>query len=102
MILRNFISLQVFTVSKENSLRFEFHFGQVDRSEICTKVSFTTLEVMWMLIMKLPHTEVKFYAEVKSQTGLSSLRISCKYAHTQNKEKSLCKTIIHKLHWGFR
>ena len=28
--------------------------------------------------MKLPHTEVKFYSEVKSQTGLSSLRVSCK------------------------
>ena len=25
--------------------------------------------------MKLPHTEVKFYTEVKSQTGLSSLQV---------------------------
>ena len=33
-----------------------------------------------MLLMKLPHTEVKFYPEVKSQTGLSSLRVSCKRA----------------------
>ena len=32
--------------------------------------------------MKLPHTEVKFYPEVKSQTGLSSLRVSCKRAHS--------------------
>ena len=38
---------------------------------------------MWTLIMKLPHTEVKFYPEVKSQTGLSSLRISCKRALKQ-------------------
>ena len=30
--------------------------------------------------MKLPHTEVKFYPEVKSQTGLSSLWVSCKRA----------------------
>ena len=30
--------------------------------------------------MKLPHTEVKFYPEVKSQTSLSSLRASCKRA----------------------
>ena len=30
--------------------------------------------------MILPHTEVKFYPEVKSQIGLSSLRISCKRA----------------------
>ena len=32
--------------------------------------------------MNLPHTEVKFYPEVKSQTGLSSLRVSCKRALT--------------------
>ena len=30
--------------------------------------------------MKLPHTEVKFYPEV--QTGLSSLRVSCKHTLT--------------------
>ena len=30
--------------------------------------------------MKLPHTEVKFYPDVKSQIGLSSLRVSCKRA----------------------
>ena len=30
--------------------------------------------------MKLLHTEVKFYPEVKSQTGLSSLRVSYKRA----------------------
>ena len=60
MILRNFISLRAFTVYMENSLRFE----------IWTEVSFTTPEVMWTLITKLLHTEVKFYPEVKSQTGL--------------------------------
>ena len=43
-------------------------------------MSFTTPEVMWTLIMKLPHTEVKFYPEVKSQTGLSSFRVSFKRA----------------------
>ena len=45
---------------------------------IIHEVSFTTPKVMWTLIMKLPHTEVKFYPEAKSQTGLSSLRVSCK------------------------
>ena len=58
----------------------KFHFGQIDRSEICPEVSFTPPEVMGMLIMKLTHTEVKFYPEVKSQTGLSSLRVSRKRA----------------------
>ena len=56
----------------------KFHFGHLDRSEICTEESFTTPEVMWTQIMKLSHTEVKFYPEVKSQTGLSSLWVSCK------------------------
>ena len=37
---------------------------------------------MWTLMMKLPYTEVKFYREVKSQTGLSSLRVSCKRARS--------------------
>ena len=78
MILRNFISLQEFTWKTHCGLKF--HFGQIVRSEICTEVSFTTPEVMRTLIMKLPHTEVKFYPEVKSQTGLSSLRVSCKRA----------------------
>ena len=36
-------------------------------------------ELIWTLIMKLPHTEVKVYFKVKSQTGLS-LRVSCKRA----------------------
>ena len=30
--------------------------------------------------MKLHHTEVKFYPEVKSQTSLSLLQVSCKHA----------------------
>ena len=46
MILRNFFSLRAFAVYVENSLRFEFHFGQIDRGEICTEVSFTSPEVM--------------------------------------------------------
>ena len=37
--------------------------------------------------MKLPHTEVKFYPEAKSQTGLSSLRVSCKRAHRMHNKK---------------
>ena len=72
MILRNFISLQAFTVYMKNSLRFE----------ICTEVTSTSPELVRMLIIKLPYTKVKFYHEVKSQTGLSSLRVSCKRALT--------------------
>ena len=43
-------------------------------------MSFTSPEVMWTLIMKLPCTEMKYHPEVKSQTSLSSLRVSCKRA----------------------
>ena len=32
--------------------------------------------------MKLPYPEVKFYPEVKSQTSLSSLRVSCNRARS--------------------
>ena len=49
-----------------------------DRSEICTEMSFTSPERTRTLMMKLPYMEVKFYPEVKSQTGLSSLWVSCK------------------------
>ena len=45
-----------------------------------TKVSFTSPELMWTQIMKLTYTKVKFYPEVKSQTGVSSLQVSCKGA----------------------
>ena len=41
--------------------------------------------------MKLPHTEVKFYSEVKSQTGLSSLRVSCKRALRSIRPEVFCK-----------
>ena len=68
----------MFTWKTHCSLKF--HFGQIDHSEICTKVSFISPEVMWTLIMKLPYTELKFYNEAKSQTSLSSLWVSCKRA----------------------
>ena len=49
--------------------------------------------------MKLPHTEVKFYPEVKSQTGLSSLRVSCKRALRMEivKKKNLAFAVIQYL-----
>ena len=56
----------------------KFHFSQIDQNEICTKVSFTSPEVMWTLVIKLPYTKVKIHTQVKSQTGLSSLQVSCK------------------------
>ena len=39
--------------------------------------------------MKLPYIKVKFYPEVKSQTDLSSLRVSCKRALRQIKSSKI-------------
>ena len=80
MILCNFISLRAFNVYMENSPRFEISLRSIWPKWNFTEVSFTLPEVMWTLIMKLLCIEVKFYPEVKSQTGLSSLRVSCKRA----------------------
>ena len=37
--------------------------------------------------MKLPYAEVKFYLKVISQTGLSSLQVSCKLAASEARIK---------------
>ena len=80
MILCNFISLQVFIYCLHEKL---------------TAVrSFTSPELIWMQIMKLPYTKVKFYPKVKSQTGLSSFRVSCKRALNQKTLSSLLNDII--------
>ena len=67
MILRSFISLRAFTVHSENSLRFGPKWN-LDRSEF---------HFAWTHVNA--NNEVT-YTEVKSQTGLSSLRVSCKRA----------------------
>ena len=75
---------------KTQILRAHFH-----TSEICAEVSLTMPEVMRTLIMKLPHTEVKFYPEVKSQTGLSSLRVSCKRAlNARHSKNDTCSCLV--------
>ena len=80
MILCNFVSLRAFTPYMENSLRFEISLWSIWLKWNLHRSEFHSTEVMWTLLMKLPYTEVKFYPEVKSQTSLSSLRVSCKHA----------------------
>ena len=72
----------------------KFHFGQIDQSEICIEVSFASPKFIWTLIMKLPYTEAKFYPEVKYQTGLSSIWVSCKRA--QNVHQHWCYHLFNK------
>ena len=44
---------------------------------------------MQTLIIKLPNTEVKFHPKLKSQTGLSSLRVSCKCGLSSNDDERM-------------
>ena len=67
----------------------KFHFGQIEQSEICTEVSFTSPEAMWTVIRRLPYTEVK------SLTGLSSLRVSCKRALPVRFFQNICPHLEH-------
>ena len=60
--------------------RLKFHVSQINWNEIYTEVSFTSPEVMWTLIMKLPETEVKFCPKMIPQATLSSVQVSCKRA----------------------
>ena len=57
IILHNFISLQAFTVYMDNSLQFEIW----PKWNLHQSVSFTSPELMWILMMKLLYTDVKFY-----------------------------------------
>ena len=50
---------------------------------------------------KLPHTEVKFYLEVKSQTGLSSLRV-LEHVYMRPEEKSNRLEISNRFEISFR
>ena len=58
----------LYTFYMKNSLRFEISLRSNWPNWIFTKLSFTLPELIWMQIMKLRYTEVKFYPKVKSQT----------------------------------
>ena len=57
-------------------------------------LSFTLLEVMWTLIMKLPHTEVKFYPEVKCWSSCSSSLVSLE-VFSQHKSCWSCRQLLY-------
>ena len=52
--------------------------------------------------MKLPYIEVNFYPEVKSQTGLSSLRVSSKRALSKMDFSVECFTNNFKQHFPIK
>ena len=55
----------------------KFHFGQNDRYEIHTVLSFISPQFMWTQVKSWLNTKVRFSTEMKSHTGLSSFRLSC-------------------------
>ena len=87
MILRNFINCRHLLCTRKIYCGLKFHFSQIDRGEICIEVSFTSPEVLWMLIMKLPYTKVKLYPELKSHTGAGLLQVSCKRTHSYQQKR---------------
>ena len=93
MILCNFISQRAFTVYMEIHCGLKFHFGQIDRSEIYTEVRFTSPELMWS----------EFYPdhEVKSQTSLSSLRVSWSFHELIISLISLMISLMNNLFMGW-
>ena len=55
----------------------KFYFGQNDRYEIHTVLSFISPQFMWTQVKSWLNTEVRFSTKMKSHTGLSSFRFSC-------------------------
>ena len=52
----------------------KFHFGQNERYEIYTVLSFILPQFMWTQVKSWQNTEVRFSTEMKSYTSLSSFR----------------------------
>ena len=77
MILHNFISLLWFNIYMENWLWFELSLQSIWLKWNLHRNEFH-FELMWTLTKNLTYAKVKFYPEVQSQTGLNSLRVSCK------------------------
>ena len=71
MILRNFISLRAFTVNIEISLQFNLKFP---RNEFHSAQSHVNAD------NEVTSHRSEILSAVKSQTGLNSLRVSCKRA----------------------
>ena len=67
----------------------KFHFGQIDRCEIHTVLSFISPHFMWTQVNSWLNTEVRFSTEMKSYTGLSSFLLSCQHNLTVYMENSL-------------
>ena len=57
-------------------------------------LSFTLLEVMWTLTMKLPHSEVKFYPEVKCWSSCGSSLVSLEVFY-QHKSCWSCRQLLY-------
>ena len=73
--LIHFVSCKMFTWKSHAGLKFNF--GQNDQYEIHTVLSFISPQFMWTQVKSWLNTEVRFSTEMKSHTGLNSVRLSC-------------------------
>ena len=55
----------------------KFHFGQNDRYEIHTILSFISAQFMWTQVKSWLNIEMRFSTEMKSLNGLRLFRASC-------------------------
>ena len=55
----------------------KFHFGQNERYEIHTVLSFISPQFKWTQVKSWLNTEVRFWTQMKSHTGLRSFCLSC-------------------------
>ena len=76
--LMNFFSGKLCSHKNLNPVR---NFGQNNRYEIHTVLSFISPQFMWTQVKSWLNTEVRFSTEMKSHTGLSSFRLSCERTH---------------------
>ena len=74
----------------------KFHFGQNDRYEIHTVLSFISPQFMWTQVKSWLNTEVKFSTEMKSHTGLSPFHLSCECTHSLSLGHS---TVMSSFRW---
>ena len=80
---------------------FKFYFGQNDRYEIHTVLSFISPQFMWTQVKSWLNTEVRFSTEMKSHTGLSSFRLSCERTLKYNRGDHVCKFWLLWFFWFY-
>ena len=78
----------------------KFHFGQFDRYEIHTVLSFISPQFMWTQVKSWLNPEVRFSTEMKSHTVLSSFHLSSQRTVRQLYKSSWLHLPISTCNWN--